>query len=774
MHSACGLTREVSVKSVLLLAAVAVCASAQNSASLTGRVLDPSGSPVPNARVSLTERDTHVRLTVRTEPTGEYRFPFLRVTDYLLEAQAEGFGASETRSLRVDKPLTTDLTLELARLTSQVQVTAATIAQTVDEQSKALDIIDSAELERRNEFSVAEALRTIPGVRVHQLGGPGSFTRIAMRGMRATDTSILIDGFRLRDAASPQGDATAFVGDLLLSNTERIEVLRGSGSSLYGTHATAGVINVITDQGGGRLRGDLTAEGGGLGLARTAAKFSGGAWQDRVRFAGGLMHLNVSRGIDDHDHSRNTTGHGFVQFQLAPATVVSARLLAADTFTQLNDSPFLANGRVVPSPDDPDARRAGFSTNTLLALSHHWSPRASMRVNYSGVSTRRDNRDGSAGTRFEPMFNESNRFDGRIDTVQARADLQPDRRHLLTAGYEFERETFDNRSSTEHPDPASRVNARLGIQQSSHAAFAQAQGRYFAERLQLLASGRIQSFNLTQPEFSTNNPLYRQFALPSPPRARTGDFSAAYSFVSTGTKIRAHVGNSYRAPALYERFGAAFFAGAFSAYGDPALAPERLVAFDGGVDQYLAASRIRVSATYFYTRVQQSIIFDGLGIVGSTDPWGRFGGYRNSGGGLARGAELSIEANPIRSMTLRGSYTRTNADDRTSQFNNGSLRTIRVSDHMFTAVASQRLWRRLDVTLDFTGASNYAVPFSRQYVEFEGMRKLDLSAAWTQPVSDSQSLRFYTRVENMMNRTYLEEGFRTPGAWAVAGVKWMF
>lgn len=762
------------MKTTLLLAAVAVCASAENSASLSGRVLDPSGSPVPNARVSLTERDTQARLTVRTETSGEYRFPHLRPTDYLLEAQADGFGASETKSLRVEKAVTEDLTLELARLTSQVQVTAAAIAQTVDEQSKALDVIDGGEIERRNEFSVAEALRTIPGVRVHQLGGPGSFTRIAMRGMRATDTSILIDGFRLRDAASPQGDATAFVGDLLLSNTERIEVLRGSGSSLYGSHATAGVINVITDQGGGRLRGDLTAEGGGLGMARTAAKFSGGAWQDRVRFAGGVMHLNVSDGIDAHDHSRNTTGHGFVQFQLAPATLLSARLLAADTFTQLNDSPYLLAGRVVPSPDDPDARRAGFSTNTLLALSHHWSPRASMRVNYSGVSTRRDNPDGPAGTRFEPSFLEWNRFDGRIDTMQGRFDFQPDRRHLLTVGYELERETFDNLSVNEDPNPDARVNARLQIDQSSHAVFAQAQGRYFAERLQLLASGRIQSFDLKHPQFSTNNPLYRQFALPSPPQARTGDFSAAYSFVSTGTKIRAHGGNSYRAPALYERFGASFFSGAFSAYGDPALAPERLIAFDAGVDQYLAASRVRVSATYFYTRVQQSIIFDGVGIVATTDPWGRFGGYRNSGGGLARGAEFSVEANPIRSMTLRGSYTNTNADDRTSQFNNGSLRTIRVSDHMFTAVATQRLWRRLDVTLDFTGTSDYAVPFSRQYVEFDGMKKLDLSASWTQPVSDSQSLRFYTRVENMLNRTYLEEGFRTPKAWAVGGVKWIF
>ena len=762
------------MKAVPILIAAAAYACGQNSVSLTGRVLDPSGAPVPNARVSLTERDSQVRLTVRSEASGSYRFPYLRPADYLLEAEGQGFGASDARPLRIDNAAAVDLTLDLARITSQVQVTASAIAQTVDEQAKALDIVSADEIGSRIEFSVAESVRTVPGVRIHQLGGPGAFTRIAMRGMRATDTSILLDGYRLCDAASPQGDATAFIGDLLLSNTERVEVLRGSGSSLYGTHATAGVVNVITDQGGGTFRGELTAEGGGLGLTRSAARFSGGAWQDWLRFAGGAMHLNVMSGLDGNDRSRNTTGHGFVQLQLAPATIVSGRVLTSDTFVQLNDSPYLDAGVLVPSPDDPDARRGGLTNNVMASLSHHWTPRTSMRVSYSGVSTRRDNRDGPAGTRFEPQFNESNRFDGRIDTVQARADYQPDRRHLVTGGYEFEREYFDNVSSTEHPDPAQRVNARLQINQASHAAFIQAQGRYFGDRLQLLASGRLQNFDLRQPEFSTDNPIYRAIALPSPPSAWTGDLSAAYSFSSTGTKIRAHGGNSYRAPALYERFGASFFAGAFSAYGDPALAPERLIAIDGGIDQYLASSRVKLSATYFYTRVQQSIIFDFVTVTPSTDPWGRFGGYRNSGGGLARGTELSIETKPLRSMSLRGSYTNTNADDRTSQYSNGSLKSIRVSDHMFTAVATQRMWRDFDVTLDFTGTTNYGVPFSWQYVEFDGMKKLDLAVSWTKQVSDSQSLRFYTRVENMLNRTYLEEGFRTPKAWAVGGMKWMF
>ena len=108
----------------------------------------------------------------------------------------------------------------------------------------------------------------------------------------------------------------------------------------------------------------------------------------------------------------------------------------------------------------------------------------------------------------------------------------------------------------------------------------------------------------------------------APPAAYTGDGSIAYLFRSTGTKLRAHVGNGYRKPSLYERFGTFFdtFAFGFGVLGDPRLAPERSVAFDAGVDQSFGDNRVRLSATYFYTRLQEVV---GFGDVGQTnDPFG--------------------------------------------------------------------------------------------------------------------------------------------------------
>src|SRR4030095_6005037 len=133
-----------------------------------------------------------------------------------------------------------------------------------------------------------------------------------------------------------------------------------------------------------------------------------------------------------------------------------------------------------------------------------------------------------------------------------------------------------------------------------------------------------------------------------------GDGSVAYMFRSSGTKLRGHVGNGYRAPSLFERFGTFFdrFFG-FGAFCDARRKPERSIAFDAGIDQSLYKNRWRASATYFYTELQKVIIFDFSGLIDpATDPFGRFGGFVNTNGGIARGAELSMTATPTRSLNI--------------------------------------------------------------------------------------------------------------------------
>ncbi|MCC6588816.1 MAG: TonB-dependent receptor plug domain-containing protein [Bryobacterales bacterium] len=763
--------------------------SAQGAGQVTGRVTDTSGAAVPDAIVQLQARDGRPALTARTDAQGGFKLTSVAPSAYWMTAEASGLASSpEAIGVRAGETVERDVTVRVTPMSTQVVITAASTAQSTDEVSKAFDVIDSKQLDRREEYSLVEALRLTPGLRIAQLGGPGSLARVQTRGMRTFDTSVLIDGFRFRDTSAPQGDAMGFFGDLLLADTARTEVLRGSGSSLYGTHAMGGVINVVTEQGGGPAHGELTVEGGGLGLFRGTAKMRGGIKNDRVKYAAGITHLNVTSGVDGDDRYRNTSGQGSVWWRARPATTYGVRLFASDNFTGLNVAPFALTALPSTSDvravegvtfsralNDPDARRAGRFVSTLATVTHQFTPAASFRGNYQYMGTERDNRDGPVGPRFQPAVPNSNLFASRVDTAQLRTDLMLPWRHFLSGGYEYERERYDNRSVDENAVISLRTAARVEVNQASHALFVQDQWRTLGDRLQVMLSGRWQRFDLARPRFTGGSPQYANTRLLTPPDAKTGDVALSYFVPKTGTKLRAHAGNSYRVPTLYERFGYSFFMGSFSPYGDPLLAPERSLAGDAGIDQYFANSRVRVSATAFYTRLQQVIGFDFSGLINpESDPYGRFSGYRNTGGGLARGVELSGEASVSRLTRVHAAYTYTNADERSSTLVGGSVSSIRISPHMATALVTHQFTRHLDVTMDLFAASKYVYPLfaggSRPFV-FKGPVKMDIVARYSRMAGDRIRWELYTRIENALNRVYYEDGFATPKAWAVAGVK---
>ena len=703
--------------------------------------------------------------------------------------------------------------LPLGELRQEVLVTASSTPLTVDQTSKALDVVDRSEMDARGEYALAESLRLIPGVRVRQQRGPGGTTSIQIRGTRSEDTAVLLDGFRLRDAAATDGSATALLQDLMVVSTRSVEVLRGSGSTLYGSGSTGGAVNVVTDYGGGRPHGEFLGEGGGLGFARGLARVGGGALRDRLNYSAGVAHLNVRNGIDGQDAYRNSTGHGAVQYAVSPSATLSGRVMASDGFLQLNDSGFipdeanlpasglpqgiplsrdqqrladrglpfeLAGANFVPDPNDPDNRRSSSFFAGAAHYTQQLGSQGSFRIGYQGLDTQRGFRDGPGGIRFEPEFNNESKFNSNIHTLQARTDWQLGQSQLFTFGYEFEQESYDSPSRDENPDPALRVMNGVSAEQRHHALFFQDQIRLVDSRLQLSLGGRMQAFRLSDPEFMGGASPFEGFELNAPKTAYTGDAAVSYHFAESGTKLRAHAGNAFKAPSLFQRFGSSFFFGSFSPFGDPRLSPERTVSFDAGVDQWLGGNRARLSATYFYTRLQEVVIFDFAGgIDPATDPFGRFGGYRNSGGGLARGAELSLSVAPTSRTDVSASYTYTNADEAVSTVASGDFfRSFNVSDHMFTLNVLQRFGKRVDVAFDFFAASEFPTPFftsggTRAFV-FEGPVKADVTASYKWPLSDRQSLKLFGKVENVLDRQYFEGGFRSPGVWGTVGLAFGF
>jgi iron complex outermembrane receptor protein len=804
------------VCALLVAACLPAFARAQQGATLSGRVTDPQGAGLPGAAVKLYERArTQGRLSTVTDASGAYRFERLAPGEYIVEVEARGFapGAAQAVTLARDAASTLDVRLEVAGVAAEVVVTAADTPQTVDEVSKAVTSVTRREMEERDEATLTDALTTVPGLRVQQLGGPGSLVSIKTRGLRNQDTSVLIDGLRFRDPAAPEADAASLLSDIQVTDTGRVEVLRGSGSSLYGTNAIGGVVNVVTDEGGGPFRGQLFAEGGGLGFARGRAQFSGSAGNaERLVWSAGVSHLNVSKGVDSTDAARSTNAQGRALVRLTPTATLSARVYASDSFAQLNEEPQavgalpatgiidarpvsreelrryesgtalsqlnLNGATFLPAANDPDFSRAARFFSGAVTFAQRTSDAFGYSVTYHGLSTHRSLNEGPAVPGdpadffFEPRGSTVNDFDGTVHTFNARTDFRLGRHNFINAGYEFERETF----STRFADVTPAGNSSADVDEHSHAFFVQDQLRFLDGRLQLSAAFRAQTFQLGTPRFTpASGAPYAGLTFDSPTNAYTGDGSIAYLFRSTGTKLRAHGGSGYRKPSLYERFGTFFdsFFG-FGALGDPRLAPERSIAFDAGIDQTLGTSRARLSATYFYTRLQEVVGF------GNTpgDPFGRFSGYLNTGGGLSRGAELSGEFAPARWLDLFASYTFVNSDLRRPVA--GVLRAFAIPEHQFTLVANARLGSRVAVNFDLVASSDYLAPifdpgtFTTRAFRFDGIRKGDLTASYTFPLSDSRRLRLFGKVENLFDRDYYENGFRTPGINGRAGASFSF
>jgi iron complex outermembrane receptor protein len=155
-------------------------ATGNSNSSITGHVKDPQGASLPGATVTLYARERTFRLSTTTDSTGTYRFERLAPGEYLIEAEAEGFASARAQRVLVERGqvVTLDIPLELAGVRSTVVVTASDTPQSVDEVSKAVTVVDRQEIDERDESAIAESLRTVPGLRVQQLGGPGSFTSI--------------------------------------------------------------------------------------------------------------------------------------------------------------------------------------------------------------------------------------------------------------------------------------------------------------------------------------------------------------------------------------------------------------------------------------------------------------------------------------------------------------------------------------------------------------------------------------------------------------------
>ena len=194
LHGGVHTTRARRFALLLAIAALALFVRPAESLAdnLSGRVLDPQGAVVPRAELLLYERTGGGQLREGVSgPDGQYVFDEIPSGEYVLEGRASGGSLSGSAVVTVAGSQSLDLALVVSGITAEVVVTASTTPLSVQEVAKAIDVVDAEEIALRNELSVTEAIRTIPGIRVQTLRGPGSYTTIQTRGLRGHDTALL-------------------------------------------------------------------------------------------------------------------------------------------------------------------------------------------------------------------------------------------------------------------------------------------------------------------------------------------------------------------------------------------------------------------------------------------------------------------------------------------------------------------------------------------------------------------------------------------------------
>jgi iron complex outermembrane receptor protein len=769
---------------------------AQSGGTISGIVSDLQ-TPVINAKVVLTAANDQTRET-QTDAKGFYVFENVAAGKYRVSVLQASNNALISKEIEIGKnqTLTVDLTTGIQTPSNirygEVTVIASGTAQAIDEVAKTVNIIEAQEMRDRADFALAETLRTIPGFRVQQLGGFGRTASIKTRGLRNQDTAILIDGIRFRDASAITGDASAFLSDFTLTSVSKIEVLRGSGSSLYGTNAIGGTIDFQTPKPTSGLHGQIGGAFGGYGLGRFRGNLSDGTEDGKFGFNLGVSRTVYAKGIDGEDDAHNTNFQSRIEYNPFEKTNISARFFVSDAYVRLNSNPdtfgILPNSNATildANPgvnflfdrNDPDNSQKSKFFNGQLVLTQIINEDLVFQGYYSGLKTSRKNDNGALGVGFQSAS--TSFFDGTIQTLNGHFNWTPNRANEITVGYEFEHEKYGNDGFT----PSGAGNFFTRAFQSSNTFYVQDLLKFFGNRLQIAGGFRAQFFNLGNPKASLNNAPYSNLTLENPPNAYTFDGAASYFFEKTGTKIRAHVGNGYRVPSLYERFGtfySSFGTPSFVALGDPFLKPEKTIAFDGGIEQNLFANRAKLTAVYFYTKLIETIGYGNVVVnIGETPR--PFGGYLNTKGGIARGAELSGRVRATDSTDVFASYTFTNSDQRLPQVTGTNIiETLGIPKNQFTLTATQR-FKRAWVNLDFLATSDYLAPiFSnssfRTYVyRFDGNRKADLTAGYTFPIkNETMNLRVFGTIENLLDDEYYENGFRTFGRNGRVGVSFGF
>lgn len=476
----------------------------------------------------------------------------------------------------------------------ELVITATRSPLEIARAGSAISIVTAEEINAYGVRNLADALRLTPGVDVSEQGSAGSLSIVRLRGSEAGQTLVLIDGIRLGDPSSTAGEIN--FGTLAVTDIERIEVLRGPQSALYGSDAMGGVINIITRKGSRVPTRSITVEAGSYGTIFTRAEMSGATDVTSYSLAISGFHSDgfssygyrIPRieqsypGGMERDSSDKIAGSARLSHRLGEANVElgfsryqlwlkyddpSAYDFDPAVQRALRDTPYNKGRSDVTATF---ARITGDAfegrLRNALTIFGNWNDR---------VSTDRSCWDESTFASVECRST----FRSRRYGAEYQGDIKLGSGGTLILGGKGEREEAENRQVWLN-GPAFSA-APLAGSQATYSAFALHQIA-LGSRLDVSLSGRVDAV-----EGVDVFPTWRA--------------TAAYRLFESDTKLRASAGTGAKAPSLYQRF---------SEYGNVALKPEENIGYDVGIDQRLLDGRVLLSATWFDAKYTNLIDID--------------------------------------------------------------------------------------------------------------------------------------------------------------------
>ena len=627
------------------LAVSAATLSAQATVGVSGVVRDPSGGVLPGATVDAIVADL-VIASATTAEGGRYQLEVPPRVPFALHIRLEGFADQIVEIAGSPAAVTRDITLQIGGVSDTLVVTASRGAESRANVTQSVAVATAEDIEALGSTSLADVLRTVPGLNVESTGREGSFSSLFSRGGESDYNLVLVDGVRVNLSGGSYDFSRIAAGEI-----ERVEVVRGAQSALYGSDAMGAVIQIITKRASAsdapRVSGAI--EGGSFKSFRGDARVSGGVRQ-RVDYVAGLAGRRTDGAFADilpeddrfeqmaFDGAVGTTlgrraslrsglRYSNAQGRSVGAIAYGARNTGAAYDTQdlswhlnVNHTAgtrysgtatvnyFRADNLSADSIDDPAVNAflvlegtpgAPFPESPRLVRTVTQSEYASLLATQASLPTGQF----LATTAFGiDDFVSTSETKFRRPAIKYQGDLLWGGMHRLSAGYEWERETNELIPDQELNNNAFYVQQQFNVDD-----------RWFAA-----VGGRVDAKDLFDTFFS--------------PKLSAGGYVVPFNSGGLSSlKVFGNLGKGIKSPQFIERFGASF------ADPSPDLKVERARSIDAGVEGTFANQQFRGSVVVFNNHYRDQIEFR------STSPFFSPDGqpdYINIAGSNAHGVEL--------------------------------------------------------------------------------------------------------------------------------------